>query len=133
VWTAAHFIGARFIYLDVGRVCDAKHRQSQLRLIENPPWTNCIVTQPGVDVSVAAMIPASHVSVFRVRGIVTVSWAAGVQDMVLHVAVDRVANFIEFWAILRTSRLAVGLKERRFVSAFVNCVCHWLFQRLLCA
>ncbi len=53
------------------------------------------------------------------------------QDIILHVAMDRVSNFVEFWAIFRLPSPHIGLVERRFISELVNSVCHWLFIRLL--
>ncbi len=56
---------------------------------------------------------------------------SGGQDIILHVAVDRVSNFVEFWGIYRSPDTRIGLAERRFIADLVNTVCHWMFFKLL--
>ncbi len=77
--------------------------QRRLCRIENPPWTNCVIVHPDV------------------------------KDIIAHVAIDRVSNLAELWALHAPGRpVVIGLAERRFVAEVVNCICHWMWvARLL--
>ena len=55
------------------------------------------------------------------------------QNVVLHVAIDRLSNIAQFWVMSCVAGQALELRERRLISVLVNHVCYWLFTSFVTA